>query len=70
MKAFRIKSEDMPDDAPKVRDPHHELDVEWALFRNGFWHRHSGQSKWTKVKKIHPTPRRIAALASLGVPTY
>lgn len=49
-----------------VYDPHYGgALIEWCYHDNNFWTRHAGQSKWTRVKRIHPTAARVAALAVL-----
>lgn len=63
--AFRIKSHEMPEDAPKIKDPHHDGDSTWAFYKNSFWHRGVGQTKWTRVKRISMTPKRLVALHTI-----
>lgn len=48
-----------------VKDPHHEGFSEWCCVNKKFYIRNGSKSLWTEVKKIHPTPARIAALNSL-----
>lgn len=64
----QIKHADLPPGTKIVRDPHHDGACEWCIVWNNYYHRdardHSG--KWTRVGKFHPTPARIAILASLS----
>ena len=46
-------------------DPHH-AEIEWKLSRGDYYQRHAGQSKWTRVERIHATQKRVAALARLS----
>ncbi len=48
-----------------ARDPHHNGKAEWGWDGNRLWHRQVGNHYWTIVKRIHPTPRRVAVLAEL-----
>lgn len=55
----------IPEGVKTVKDPHHRGFSEWCYYDKDFYIRTEVQSKWTKVKKIHPTPARVRALASL-----
>jgi len=46
-------------------DPHHEGSCEWRWDGVKLWHKARGVSKWIEVKRIHPTPQRIAVLHEL-----
>ena len=45
-------------------DPHKGTDVEWGWDGRYYYQRAPAwQGQWTRVKKVHAIPRRLAALA-------
>lgn len=48
-----------------VHDPHHDQASQWAWHDGLLWHRTDGESKWTIVKRISFTRKRILAIASI-----
>jgi hypothetical protein len=48
-----------------VLDPHHEGACEWKWDGAHLWQKDRAVTKWNEVKRIHPTPARIAALNSI-----
>ena len=48
-----------------VRDPHHNGYNEWGWDGRELYHKAVGVNRWVKVKRIHPTPARIATLNEL-----
>lgn len=50
-----------------ARDPHHNGCNEWGWDGYDLWHRMRHQRYWTQVKRIHPTPKRVAVLAALMI---
>lgn len=47
------------------RDPHHNGASEWGWDGQYLWCRQTGWGKWTLVKRVHATPKRMAVLAEL-----
>lgn len=62
----KIKHTDLYPGTKIVKDPHHDGACEWCLINHNYYHRHDGNGSWTRVGRIHPTPARIAALATLS----
>lgn len=50
-----------------ARDPHHNGCAEWGWDGKDLWHRQNGSRWWTRVNRIHPTPKRVAMLTALMV---
>lgn len=48
-----------------ANDPHHGGGSQWKLSGGRYYHRSSQVAKWVEVKRLHPTPARIEALAWL-----
>lgn len=55
----------MKPEGPTCRDPHHDGFWTWLWDGQNLYIRSAMQFKWTKVKKLHPTPARIAMLNKL-----
>lgn len=49
----------------EIADPHHEGACRWKWSGGKLYHNTHGAKRWVEVKKIHPTPARIKALASI-----
>lgn len=49
-------------------DPHHDGQCEWKWDGSQLWHKDRMVKTWTVVKRIHPTPKRIAILNALMNP--
>ena len=60
---YKVK---IPDDIKTVKDPHHGGFNEWCLYYGRYYIRTECSAKWQEVKKVHPTPARISALATLN----
>ena len=54
-----------PNIVREARDPHHNGDCHWGWDGLKLYHRSVGQSRWTEVRRIHPTPKRLAVLVEL-----
>lgn len=48
---------------PAFKDPHHGGDNQWRWNNGQLEHLAVGTSKWVKTRRVHPTPKRILALA-------
>lgn len=48
-----------------AKDPHHNGFNTWGWDGTTLFIKNECQSKWTKVKRIHPTPARVAVLNKL-----
>jgi len=56
----------IPQDVKRVKDPHHEGNIEWCFYNDDLYQRCVGQTKWNKVNKTHATPKRAMVLSQLS----
>ena len=60
-----MKDDNVPKDAPRLKDPHHDGIIEWTYFNRTFWLRHGISKIWTAPKRAHVTAARVKMWATL-----
>ena len=53
------------DPTKTVRDPHHGGLSEWCYHGNSFYIRTQSQTRWSRVRRIKLTPKRVIELHKL-----